>query len=80
MEEEWTVISRTAASFWVPGWGLRRPLALPGALQAQPRSGWTAESGSRPAVADRRFRSETVESHIAGASAKIGDAELRGFL
>ena len=67
----------TRREFLGAGLGAAAASALPGALQAQPRSGWTAESGSRPAVADRRFRSETVDSHIAGVSAKIGDTELR---
>ena len=39
--------------------------------------GWTAESGARPAPADRRFRSEAVEVFLESTSRRIGDPELR---
>lgn len=49
-------------------------LASPSALHA---AEWTAASGERPAPADRRFRSEAVETFLAQNSPRIADPTLR---
>lgn len=51
--------------------------ALSRALPAFAADAWTAASGERPPLAERRFRSAAVEDYLTRTSARINDPALR---
>ena len=67
----------TRRSFLGRGLCLAGAVASGYALPILGQTTWTAASGQRPQLGERRFRSEAVEAYLQETSARIGDPALR---